>query len=100
MQACYFINPYPAKLKYSTSIRPDLHWMGFRGQKLLITHRRVWSKMRLHVCALESMEQDQIEPMCRLILIYTLRKFSPWSQTAGKGLSHFQAKTKSRFSHY
>ena len=27
-------------------------------------HRRVWSKIRLHVCASESVEQDQITRMC------------------------------------
>ena len=34
----------------------------------------------------ESVEQDQTARMCRLILIYALRKFSTWSQTAGYGL--------------
>ena len=29
----------------------------------------------------ESVEQDQTAHMCRLILIHTLRKFSPWSRT-------------------
>ena len=33
--------------------------------------------------ASESVEQDQTARMCSLILIYTLRKFSPWSRTAG-----------------
>ena len=72
-------------------------------------HLRVWSKIRLHVCASDSMEQDQTARMyigecgarsdymyvCqsmeqdqtahiyRLILNYTLLKFSPWLRTAG-----------------
>ena len=33
--------------------------------------------------ASESVEQDQTARMCRLILIYTLRKISPWSRPAG-----------------
>ena len=33
--------------------------------------------------ASESVEQVQTARMCSLILIYTLRKFNPWSQTAG-----------------
>ena len=35
--------------------------------------------------ASESVEQDQIARMCMLILIYTLRKLSPWSQHAEGG---------------
>ena len=33
--------------------------------------------------ASESVEQDQTARMCRLILIYNLRKSIPWSRTAG-----------------
>ena len=32
--------------------------------------------------ASESVEQDQTARMCGLILVYTLRKYSPWLQTA------------------
>ena len=32
----------------------------------------------------ESAEQDQTARMCRLILLYTLRKIIAWSRTEGK----------------
>ena len=68
-----YFNPYPAELKYLMSIKPDFSKLNGIGWDFLAeTLDR----------ALESVEQDQTARMCRLILIFTLRKFSSWSQTA------------------
>ena len=67
-------NPYPAELKYLTSIKPDFSLLNDTG----------WGVSLAETVdrASESVGHDQTARMCRLILIYTLRKFSLWSRTA------------------